>query len=509
MKTNASTNDSVWTVSHWRGYKVSILGGDLHYSIKSIVKVEADDPNKIYRLKYDNGKVEPIKNNWFYITPNIIGPSFLHVDNALFIFHILPIPEPKLYLNGDKFQWENVISKEALMKTTGIEVKNKYTSFNVVSYTVTFNEKGDLVEVPSKDSLFSQDIIKHLQKVEVGHKFYIENIAVKNPDGSMRSVQAQTYRIVDDYNNEFIRKTVTFKPYTYDLNLMKNDLRIKITGHPSKKYIKIINDFADELNGLFETINVKIVDRQPSLTIKFDSIKDDSTYLKNGCKSIDGGYLVTEGSHLFFPFNKHFLMLIDTNRTSEDMGRCLRYDIVNLLGEFKENNIKGSIFNYSDSLSAYDKYMLKKMYAIGGEDEVQNILDDKFDAPDRNVVFFIMIILSVILLFVFSEIYYYYGFNYSIGKIKSKIAKRIIEAILVAQIPTIAVFILLIVKFIGGDFHEISLCLIFEIFFIPFAILCGILFLGVDNLLGKIKKNWIVIILNFLRPSSVYGLPTR
>jgi len=493
LRTNASSNDTIWTSFHWKGYKVSVLGGDLHYYIKSKVKIVADNPAKDFTVKFDYGTIEQIDKNWYYFLPNRIGPGSLFVSDACFSLQVFPIPEPKVYLDGDECKWSGVISKDALLKTTKFVVKNKFTNFKIVSYTITVMDHGNLYEQNSKDSIFPDRINKLIQKVEIGQNFYIENIIVKNPDGTERFVPAQTYKVIDSYNNEFIRKTLSFKPYTYDFNLMKNDLRIKIAGHPRKEDIKVITDLAKELNDLFEKIDVKIVETQPSLTINFDSIKNDSTYVNNGWKSIDGGYYYG-GSNLLFPFYKKFVMLLDTNKTS---SRSLRYNIVNLLGEFKNNEVKGSIFNYGDSLSTYDKFMLKTLYAIGGEDEAQTILDNNFDPPDRNIVFFIMIILCVILLFIFSEIYNYYGFSFKVGKIKSKITRRIIESVLLAQIPSIAIFILLIEKFLQGDFHETGLILLMEIFFVPFSILTGLLFLSTDSILSKIKKNWLVTILNF------------
>jgi len=495
FKSNASENDSVWKSYIGSGYKVCVLGGDLYYHIKSKVKIEADNPNIDFTVKFNYGTVEKIKKNWYYITPDKIGSFVLNVGDMRFGIQVLPIPEPKLYLDGDKFHWKNVVGKEALLNTTGIEVKNKFTNFEIVSYTISIVLRGDIWERNLIGSKFSPDIKKLLQNIEVGQKFYIENIIVKDPDGTTRHVNAQTfYKVIDSDNNEFIRKTVAFKPYTYDLNLMKTDLRIKITGHPQKKDIKIINDLADELNSILETIKVKIVDRQPSLTIVFDTIKNDSLLIKDGFEKIDEGYKLMR-KYLFFPFRTNCEMYLNPGCRA----KVLKKNIIELLGEFKDNGIDSSIFksyNYGDKLSSLDKNMLKTLYSKGGEDKVQTIIDNHFDPPDRNIVFFIMIILTICLLFIFSEIYNYYGLNFLVGKIRFKILKRIIESVLIAQIPVIAFLILLTEKFLIGDFHEIGTCLFLEKYFVPFSILAGVLFLGLDYLLNKIKKNWVVTILN-------------
>ncbi len=495
VKTNASRSDTVWTVYQWSGYKVSVLGGDLHYFIKSKVKIEAEKLPYDIVFKFDFGTVEKGENNWFYFTPNEIGKGTLIVNDVSFPLEVYSLPDPVAYLDGDKYKWKDVITKDDLLNSKKIIAKNKYANFKVLSFTILFNENNILWVGKSKDSIFTNDILKHIQKAEVGEKFYIEDIKVKGPDGAIRWLSSLQYKVIDNYNDEFIRKTVSFKPYTYDLNLMKTDLRIKITGHPTKEDIKTVSDLANELNDILETIKVKIVDRQPSLTIIFDSLKNDSLLINNGYERIDEGYKLVR-KKLFFPFHTSCVMYINSSKDFEYRAKGIKKDIVELLGEFKNNNVDGSIFNYSDSLSFFDKYMLKTLYSYGGEYKVQTIIDNKFDPPDRNDVFLIMLIFSVCLLFIFSEIYNYYGLNFLIGKIKFKIIRRIIESVLIAQIPAIAFLILLIEKFMIGDFHELNTCFYIDMFFVPFSILVGVLFLGLDYLLGKIKHNWIVTILN-------------
>lgn len=504
FEAKASGNDTVWTSYHWKGYKVSVLGGDLHYYIKSKVKIEADNKDENFTVQFTDGKLEKIDNNWYYITPNNIGNCNIEVNDKSYPIQIFPIPDPQVNFDGRKSDWKGVISKEELTNTTKIAAKNKYTNFEILSYSIAYLNDGELRSIRFKDTILNVGILATLQRTIPGQKFYIQDIMVKNPDGTTRILPDQEFKVIDNYKNEFIRKTIVFKPYTYDLNRIKTDLRIKFEGDPTKGDIKTVTDLANELNKILETINVKIVDRQPTVTLIFDSIFEGTSTLTNliakGYEKIDCGYKLVSGN-IFFPFRKKSVLHVNTSIDPELRSVYLRKNIVELLGEFKAPGIAigkdSSILNYNGGLSSYDKYMLKTLYAFGGEDEVQIILDNNFDPPDRNVVFFIMLILSVILLFIFSEIYNYYGFSFKVGKIKSKITRRIIESALIAQIPSIAILILLIEKFLEGDFHEIGFVLLMEIFFIPFAILTGLLFLGLDSLLIKIKRKWLVTILNF------------
>jgi two-component system, LytTR family, sensor kinase len=494
-----AVNDTVWTSYHWGGYKLQILGGDLHYYTRQKIRVIPDDPNKTFKVSFDDGTLEKIDRNWYYITPNKMKNSKIMINDISYTVFIYPIQEPTIYIEGDEGTFSGVITKDILLKANRLIAKNRLSNFKVISFTLVYFTKNNYeVYVKCNDTVFTDKVKESLKKIETGADLYIEDIHLQYPDNSTRFCDPQKMRIIDNYYNEFIRKTVSFKPFTYDLNLMKNDLRIKLAGHPDKKAVQIITDFAKELNGLLETIKVKIVDDQPSLTIIFDTIKNDTTYVNAGCKSIYGGFLVKEQTRLLYPFSKSYVMLIDTNKLAESGYSILKYDIVNLLGEFKENNITGSIFHDSDSLSDYDKYTLKTMYSEGGEYKILKIMDSDFDYPDKTIVVFILLLLSVCLLFIFSEIYNYYGLNFLISKVKNKIFQRVIEAMLVAQIPVIAFLVLLTGKFTLGDFHEASTCLIIEMYLLPFSVLAGILFLGLDLLLDRVSRKWFMIILNFI-----------
>ncbi len=493
----ASGNDTIWTSYSGKAFKISVLGGDLHYLTKSKVKIEAIDPNLKFTVKYDKGIIEKIDKNWYYITPNTLGRSTIKVNNQDFLIFIYPIQEPRVYLDGKKNSWEGIISQDELRNTTKIIIKNKHSHFDIDRYTVSMIKNGDLVSITSRDSVFNKEILKLLANGVDGSKFWIEDILVKDPDGNIRCVDAQKYKVTVSYPIEFIRRTVGYLPYTYDLNLMKTDLRIKLMGHPGKEDIKTVTDLAAEMNGVLETIKVKIVDNRPNLIIVFDSIKNDSTY--NWCDNIDCGYKY-EHNNLFFPFLKKTVMYVNPRIDSAYRAQYLRKDIVELFGVFNNTSEIGkdsSVLNYSGRLSSYDKYMLKTLYSYGGEEKVRLYLDKKFDYPDKNGVYILMLFISICLLFTFSEIYHYYGIDNFIGKVKYKLLKRIIESTLIAQIPAIAFLFLLIEKFVGGDFHEAGFCLYLDMFFVPFAILTGVLFLALDIILGKIKKNWIAVILNF------------
>jgi two-component system, LytTR family, sensor kinase len=509
----ASETDTIWTKYDGMGAKISILGSDLYCNVKSKVKIESNELNKNQTVTFDHGNIEKISKYWYYITPNKIGNGTITIGKAFVSIVIKPLlktdssipnPNPQVYFDGKKNDWTGVISKEELKNTNKLIISNP--KFEIVYYAIKFEsiDAASSSTIGFNGSTLNIGVKGNLLRYEEGRTFYIQDITVKNPDGTIRILPTQKYKVIDNYQNEFIRKTVLYKPYTYDLNLMKTDLRIKLTGKPTKEDIKTVSDLADELNSILETIKVKIVDRQPTITLIFDSIAEStekySNIIANGFKKTDCGYKLMRGS-LFFPFLKKAVLYVNTSIDPKYRSGLLKKNIVELLGKFKNPGLEigkdSSIFSYSNNLSSYDKYLLKTLYSYGGEYKVLTLIDKKFDYPDRNGVFILILILSVCLLFVFSEIYNYYGVNFFVEKIRSKIIRRIIEALLVSQIPVIAILILLIETFLEGDFHEIGFVLLTEIFFIPFAILTGLLFLGLDYLLNKMKRKWLVTILNF------------
>lgn len=510
----ASGNDSCITsyMLKSKGHKLSILGCDLHYLTKSKIRIEQgalvkgkDSKSKFcktaesaenIKIKCDFGTVEHISNDWYYITPNKKGDYSLFINDEKFEIKVFDTPEPKIYFSGINNTWKKVITKDDLVKTPGIEAKNNYAKFEVLSYSLL--KHGVYGKVKYYQGFEKNEFVKN---INVGDEFLVSNIKVKYPDGSIHDLPDYAYRVIDNYDNEFLRQTVKPVPYTSDLGLLKTDLRIKILGHPQKGDLKIIQELADELNGILRNIKVKVVDEKPSINLVIDSIdaKSEAFYKKHHIQKTNGCYKEVSNG-FFFPFRSAGALFFDTNVDSTERRLYLRKCIIDLLGNFNKNEVDSSIFNNKDlpNLCSYDLNLLKKLYSIDEEYPVLKIIDEKFDYPDRNNVFFIIFMYSICLLFVFFEIYKYYGFNNLIGKIKNKIVRRIIESALVAQIPVLAIFTILCFKFIGGDFHEADIILIFETFFIPFAIIAGLLFLGVDLLLDKIKRTWIVIILNFV-----------
>lgn len=494
VSTNAAPGDTVITSYHWKGYKISVLGGDLYYYMPTTVNIVPDKPGKDPNVTFDFGSIKKISPTKYIITPDRIGMASLEVDGeAVFLLQVYAIPEPKIMLTGDQQKWKEVISKEELMASLGIEVSNRFGKFEIVGFSLTLSKNGDLITTISRNSLFTDQQRKLLSEMNEGEKLYIEDVIVKNPDGTQRFLSYKKYTIIDSYENEFIRQTLKYRPYTYDLFELQTDLRIKIAGHPTDADRQTVVAFADTLDNLMQSINVYIVDRQPSLTIIFDSI-NDSLLLGQGYWVIPGGYLKISGNTMF-PFYKSYTMIITPERYREPEERAilLQRVIFMILGNFSQSAPDQSLLNYKP-FSAYDRYLIQTLYSQNGQYRISNIIDAKFDYPDRTGVYILFLICILCMSFALREAYRYFGLYRLMRKIKSSIVVRIFESLLLSQVPALCFLVLL---GLSGGRNEWEILQWMECWLAPLYLLLGLLFLGIDSLLKKIKQYGLQLVINF------------
>jgi len=506
LLSKASVNDTVWTTYEWGGFKVSILGGDLYYYITSKVLIEPNDTNEVAVVSYNGGLVEKTGKYSYLFTPHEPGMTLLKVSGRSYPLQVFPVQDPKLYITGNSRNWKDVISVEDLKRAKSFSIKNKSTSFQFVSgILVIKTRQGDLIDIPLRDTLLPLKQMTKNGVYEQGQKIYFENLRVKDPDGSDRFIDAQSFKIVDSYENEFVRKTVSFLPNSTDLGLMKTDLRIRIEGLAGENDVMAINNLTTELNGILKTIQVKVTDYQPSLRIVFDTTFSDSTLIASGFTRNSAG-LIAHNTNMFFPFHEKMIMYVNPNARYYSVA-ALKRSIVEQLGNFNYTNRMigrdSSIFNGASDLSSLDKYMLRQMYSEDGEYQVKQMLNQNEAGESKTGVFIITLMLSICLFFLFSELYKYYGFDIRLKKRRFSIVGKLLEAALLAQIPVLTVLILLSEKFIAGDYHEADLLLIMEYFFLPFAVFCTLFIAAAEPLLKRIHKAWLAAVFNMILSFTV------
>ncbi len=516
LNSRAITRDTVWTTYHWDGYKISVLGGNLYQYSSSKVTITPDNPKEEINVSIDNGKIEKTGNNWYLITPGKLRKTNITINDKTYQLSVESMPEPRVFLNHETQDWKDpsssskgaLISHSDLLASTGFLVKNKFQEFRVVSFSLDIVINGVLKELYSINGQFSEKQLEAIRGIGDNEKFYITNIQIFHPDGSVYSILPKEYRVIDTYENEFIRQTVQYKPYTYELNRFKTDLRIKIAGYPSEKDRQTVIAFSDTLSSIMQSIKVSVVEQQPTLTIVFDTV-NDTTLLQKGYSMLDNWpptYIKKTGN-LLYPFYTHLVMVISVDHEMEEEWRCLAIQraIFLSLGNFKEfqgYNAPAPTILDGQPFSSYDRYLLQTLYAKNGEYRISTILDQNFDYPDRTPLYIFIILWTLGLSFALMELYSYFGIQRILRKLKNKFVIRVIESLFISQVPVLG-FLLLLGMYEGSK-YDYSIFYMMEQWLVPLYILWGLMFLGIDYFLKRIKKYGLQMIINFIL--SFFGI---
>jgi len=501
LSSGASVGDTTWIQTNsGSGIRVSVANDYLHYYVTSVMKIETAQSDEAMNISVKGGIIEKLGGNRYLVTPTILNTLELSINGHLFLLDVSPVPEPDVYLSGDQRRWKNVISREALFDSKTLIIDSTFGKYQFISAVVTYKRKdGDLVDLPMQTVQFPIKQIKGDVGFDNMGKLWIENIMLKAPDGTIKILQKEvSFRIIDSYENEFIKQVVSFSPNSTDLNLLKTDLRIAIEGVASQNDIQAVNEIAEELNGILKTIQVKVVDHRPGLRIIFDTTFSDSELIARGFTRTSAGF-IAKNTNMFFPFHTNMLMYVNP-KAGYYSAAALKRSIVEQLGNFKVSyhsfGKDSSIFDGGKNLSGLDKYMLSLLYSEDGEFQVKQMLNKNEEGEGKTNVFILTLILSICLFFVFSELYKYYGLDVRLKKMRFSGIGKLLEAVLVAQIPVLAVLILLSGTFFTGDCHEADLLLFMEYFFLPFSIISMLLFSATELLLKRIRTGWIATVTN-------------
>ncbi|KAF5037486.1 Histidine kinase [anaerobic digester metagenome] len=486
---------------------MSIANDFLHYYVPSVIKIETSNPDAPLNITVTDGVIEKLGGSRYMVIPTKLNGLKLKVNGAFFLLDVSPVPEPDVYLSGDKRRWKNVISRDAFLNSASLIIDSTFGKYQFISAVVTYMRKnGDLVDLPMQTAQFPITQIMGDAGFDNNGKLWIEKIMLKAQDGTVKVLQKEvSFRIIDSYENEYVKQVVSFSPNSTDLNLLKTDLRIAIEGGASKNDIKAVNEIAAELNGILKTIQVKVTDYKPTLRIIFDTTFSDSALIDRCFTTTSAGY-VARNRNMFFPFHKSMVMYVNPNAWDYSVAD-LKRSIVEQLGNFKVSyhsfGKDSSIFDGGKNLSGLDKYMLSLLYSEDGEYKVKLMLNKNEEGESKTEVFIITLILSICLFFLFSELYKYYGLDIRLKKMRFSVIGKLLEAVLLAQIPVLSVLILLSGKFLAGDYHEADLLLFVEFIILPFAVFCTLLFAAAEPLLKKISKTWLAAVFNLILSFTV------
>ncbi len=581
-------------------YQVSMLNSEasqsLYYLMNNYIKISPIiKDRKPYNVEFENGEIKKISDSVFCIVPNKLSTkensrykiTINGTKDFFYVFKILP-EKLDVKFSASTSPFTDCITLNELNKSDKIEVSYNDKRFLINSFYLQFvGEKSysSFMEGNNGDTIDKETRNKLKENIIVGSKIDL-NVWINLYDSLIR-LSSNDLKVVDSYENEFIRRTIKFSPFKNDLKLMKNDLRIKIIGQPRKEVIQAIKDFAEELNDILETIQVKIVDHQPSITLFFDSInksdykrfdfEPNDTLIKSSnykriiinylkgisdknkyfpfynrlLQNIEKSFYTDKHKHMdidypnydsilpaagykylaetytylkekkdnLYPFNKTLIIYYppgyfgndDTDSGNKHLKYYLRRAIIGLLADFKENEVYNSIFcknsnygTFNSNLSSYDKYLLKTLYSKGGEEKIKTIINNDYNQEVKKPAFMLILVLTICMLFVFSEIYNYYNISNFIGKVRFEMIKRIIESVLFIQVSIMAYLIIQLATNGGvGLFKEIPSL---ELKLSVLAILSGLFLILIDMLLKKIKIGWLSTIVNLILSFTAIAL---
>jgi gliding motility-associated protein GldM len=107
-----------------------------------------------------------------------------------YTFRVKRIPDPQACVAGHCGS-KLVISKAALLNKPELSIKMDIPfelKFEIVSFTLTYQNEGNLYSETTLGSKFNQKMTDAINKMEDGRKIYFEDIKVKGPDGATRNL---------------------------------------------------------------------------------------------------------------------------------------------------------------------------------------------------------------------------------------------------------------------------------------------------------------------------------
>lgn len=118
-----------------------------------------------------------------------------------FEFRVKPVPDPVCnFANKRASDPNNAITKSALLAAQGViaEMVNFDfdLKFQVMSFDLSMTVGGVEVSEKSNGNMVSANQKTILQKSKTGNKVYIENVKVRGPDGSVRTIAGLSLKIV-------------------------------------------------------------------------------------------------------------------------------------------------------------------------------------------------------------------------------------------------------------------------------------------------------------------------
>jgi len=114
-------------------------------------------------------------------------------------FRVKNVPSPQPYFGG-KTITDQAIKKSDLQAAAGVIAKLEAfefdLKFDVVEYTVSATVTGSYAEDIVKGAAVSGKAKEIFGKLKTGQKVYIENVKVKAPDGTIRTIGNLAFKVI-------------------------------------------------------------------------------------------------------------------------------------------------------------------------------------------------------------------------------------------------------------------------------------------------------------------------
>jgi len=112
-------------------------------------------------------------------------------------FRIKRVPDPVIYVGSVKGDGFINRVQASYIKTVWVKLENFDfdASFSVLSFDLSFAEKGGYKTYSAKGPNVTPEMAEALKGIESGDRIWFENVVVKGPDGSVRKVPGVTVKV--------------------------------------------------------------------------------------------------------------------------------------------------------------------------------------------------------------------------------------------------------------------------------------------------------------------------
>ncbi len=160
-------------------------------------KIKAIMDEKQGTIKGENGKYSVMVKGGGAITINIFSKED---DKEVFLdsinFRVKRIPNPTASLKG--ITGSGKIKKEDLLKAEKIDEYKDIvfnTNTRVVYFVMTAMIGGQIISIEEDSDRINESMKKMINNLKAGQKIYIDEVKVRTPDGTRRSIEGITLTI--------------------------------------------------------------------------------------------------------------------------------------------------------------------------------------------------------------------------------------------------------------------------------------------------------------------------